>query len=577
MSSVCDLGTIRNIIRGVDEPPPHTLLCEIIDDAEHSKSKKVFVDIDTRNRCVVFGFENAATEEQLTKMVQWNPVSTNHGSSDISTCGQGMKYYEFRFRGEHTHWTKTENSKGQTIYRKSKLNSDVIYTSNRNPEVSENKFSEILNRNTHYVEESDEVIQSIETIFNNEEEKYPFKPKTIIVSKNITNTTLLDWLNAVDDKGNSINIDNLEKELINKYYAEIKDGLLTIHIKFPKDTEFRELGNKSNTDIIGSTLDHMNEHIIDIFYVENSFDKIKKDEYLIRINNVFFIIRKSGSSYIRTAIEINSDDYSNNMFHVFTFLQYTLPTPTKEEEKLLKNTIVGTSLEDYCGIYFKIGDKFIDGKPIPANITKRNLPGARFYRGILDMKTPSKTKMMLGLQGLKSNFNLGSMQNLELIIKQCCIIYNNFHKKFKDNLSDFRGVDPREYCEVKTSNQKSDKKDTAGIMYLRVVGKNFYKLGITRTSCVDRLLKKESPADIQSLKQEFPLEDIYDGGKQYLIYTSREFDACGSTEQKIKELIVQMDDVVTYDHKTGGDIREFFHCDSESTVNEIRNVMIASL
>ena len=43
MSSVCDLGTIRNIIRGVDQLPFHMLLSEVIDNAEHSLSTKIFI------------------------------------------------------------------------------------------------------------------------------------------------------------------------------------------------------------------------------------------------------------------------------------------------------------------------------------------------------------------------------------------------------------------------------------------------------------------------------------------------------------------------------------------------------
>jgi hypothetical protein len=577
-SSVCDLGTIKSIIRGINEPHPHALLCEMIDDAEHSNSSKVFIDINTHDKCVVFGFENAATEDQLTKMVQWNPVSTDHSTSHISTCGQGMKFYTFRFRGEQINATKTlDPTTGKYIYTTSKLNSHIIYKAAGDPDVSETKFSEILNRNTHYVERSDEIISSIANIFNDTDNKYPFKPYTVILSKNITNTTLLDWLTEVDDKGKHININNLEKEMINKYFAEIKNGSLTVYIKFPNDTTFRELGANAHVDIIGTTLDHIDEHIIDIFHIENDFDSLKKGEYVIRIHNVFFSIKKSGNTYYRSFVSIEKSNYSN-MFQAFSFTQYTFIKPTKDEEAIIKSSIVGTAMDDYCGIYLKIGNKFIDGKPISCGITKRNLPGAKFYRGILDMKTPEKTKMLLGIQGLKSNFNLSSMQQLDLVIKQCCIIYSNFYKKYPDYHSNFKMVDPRQYCEVKTTNEKTKKTSIPGYLYLRLIGKNFYKLGMTRDSNkMSRIFDKQTEADMNTLITSFPEEEIYRADKQYYEYLSPEFNAVNSSEQALKEYIIELSDVVMYDNKVGDGIREYFHCDSKDTLHDIRQFMINCL
>lgn len=580
MSSVSDLGTIRNTIRGVDEPPLHTLLCEMIDDAEHSNSRKVFLDINTRDKYVVFGFENAATGEQLNKIVEWNPVSQCHGSSKISTCGQGLKFYEFRFRGEHIHVSKTtDESTNKDIYRKSSLNSDLIYQAASNPDVSETEFSVILKKNTHYVEETDEIIQSMATIFSNDENKYPFTPKTVILSKKINNAKLLDWLNEIGEcnEDSSLktfpNIINLEKDLINKYFKEIKENNLKIYIKFPMDTEFKLLGDNSVTDVIGATLRHKDEHIIEIFHVERDFSQAKKGEYLIQVNDLFFKINKSGTSYTRKHVTIHNDELSN-MFHAFSFLQYT----NTEDESLLKKAINGSSLDEYCGIYLEIGDKFIDSRPITANITKRNLPGAKLYRGILKMRTPQKTKMMLGIQGLKSNFNLSSMQQLETIIKQSCIIYNNFYKKFPSNHNDFRSIDPKKYCVVETSNQKTKRTSTPGVMYVRVVGKNFYKLGMTKsTDRMERIFKKQAATEIEELRTAFNDEEIYEADKQYHIYLSPVFDKCGSTEQNLKEMIVQMEDVTSYDSRSGNDIREYFHCDNLETINEIIKYMIENL
>jgi len=565
MSSVCDLGTVRNIIRGVDEPSPHTLISEMIDDAEHSQSKKIFVDINTHNKTMTFGFENAATEEQLDKMVRWNPTSVIHNSSNISTCGQGLKYYEFRFRGEQIHATKSCN-----VYMKSTLNSDIIYNSAKSADVSERQFAEILHKKTSYVQTSDEIEPSLEHIFSNDDGKLPFNPKTLIISKHITNESLLEWLN--DDA----NIATLKKELINKYYEEIKCGSIIIYIKFPKDSEFSQLGHDCNTDVIGST-DKQNAHVTKIYYVEKDFDKFKKGEYVISINGRFIRIQKMGNSYARTLVDIA--DVSNLLLQ-FHFTQYTIRTPVTDNEKAFtaqfKECIVGTSLEDYCGIYLKIGDKFIDGKPIASGLTKRNLQGAKWYRGILELKNPEKTKMMLGLHGLKSEFNLSRMTSLEQIIKQCCIIYKNFCGGGDVPL--YSTVEPATYCVVKTSNDKTTRTSKPGHVYLRVIGTNFYKIGKTgKSNRTGRIFDKTPADEFKKIKESFPEENIFSTNRQYHIYLSPEFDKCSSTEQIVKEYIMNLQNVICYDQKIGDDTREYFHCDDMATVLEIQNVMIEAL
>ena len=57
MSAICQKGTIINIVgRGIDETPFHMALFEPIDDAEHSASKKVFVDINVHEKTILIGF-----------------------------------------------------------------------------------------------------------------------------------------------------------------------------------------------------------------------------------------------------------------------------------------------------------------------------------------------------------------------------------------------------------------------------------------------------------------------------------------------------------------------------------------
>lgn len=566
MSSICDLGTIRNIIRGVEAPSPHTLISEMIDDAEHSKSTQIFVDINTHDREVIFGFDKDATEDQLTKMVHWNPVSDIHSSNNISTCGQGLKYYEFRFRAKQIHATKTCDEYGKIMYMKSSIDSDTIYAHAISPDVSESQFSEILRKKTAYVQISDEIERSIESIFSNEDNIYPFTPKTIVMSKKITNEPLLDYLN--DD----LNIVNLEKELINKYYEEIKMNKLKIFIKLPKSGVFSELGITTTIDVIGSTKKDK-EHITHIYYVNNDIEanKLKKGEYIAAINGTFLSIRKQGNSYSRTSTVISESDMTH-MLLLCTFTQYT----NSEKDEDLKKAITSNSLEDYSGVYLKIGNKFIDGKPVPSSLTKRNLQGSKLYRGIIQLMNPKQTKMMLGIHGLKSDFNLSTMRMLEEIIKQCTIIYKNFCTKYKENepFPVYSTKNPLEYCEVKTTNQKSQKTTKPGHNYIRLIGKNFYKFGHTLQKNRENRIFGWSQDDIEKARKDFTEEEIYDYNKCYYVYLSPEFSHSASTEQRTKEFIMTLQDVTMYDQKIGDETREYFHCDNIETIEHIKQCMI---
>lgn len=578
MSSVCDLGTVRGIIRGVDHHPIHTLLSEMIDDAEHSESRKVFVDINTHDKRVTFGFENSATDDQINKMARWNPTSSIHNTSNISTCGQGMKHYGHRFRGKQIHATTYFDRKtNKHVYMKSSLETNKIYQAAMSGEISEHKFSEVLAQGTSYCDiDDDNLGEEIKKIFNNDDCAYPFNAKTVIVSKNITNEPLLDELSNDED------IVRIEKELINKYYEEIKTGKVVIYIKFP-GCEFRELGDSCNTDIIGST-NKQDEHITGLYYVETDFDKLKKGEYIININGTFFRNSKNGNSRVCTPIIISDDDMAKISLD-FDFIQYNIKTPITDEEKEgIKKCIVGTSLEDYCGVYLKMGDKFIDSKPIACTLTKRNLQGARLYRGILQLKNPEKTKMRLGIHGLKYEFNLSHMPSLEQIIKQCCIIYKKYcatKVSFGALQSSQSEINPETYCVVKTSNEKSQRTSKPGHNYLRAVGNNFYKFGFTGVSNrQNRIFDSLSDADYKKLKENFPEEEIFPQGKFYYEYLSSQFNCACSTEQKISEYImelVEFGDVITYDSKVGDGIREYFHCDNIETLNNIKKMMIDSL
>ena len=312
---------------------------------------------------------------------------------------------------------------------------------------------------------------------------------------------------------------------------------------------------------------------------KGDFAEIKKGDYIISINNTMFKIQKNGNSQSTTKIVVNNCDIHKLLLQfTFTQYQYTINPLTDEDNKNLKHSIVGTSLEDYSGIYLKIGEKFINGKPFTVKLVKRNLQGAKHYRGILNLENPKQTKLMLGIHGLKSAFNLSEMESLEFIIIQCCSIYKKFCKNHNNLPPAFGTIGPETYCIVKTSNEKSTRTAKPGHNYLRVVGKNFYKFGMTlESNRKHRIFDTCSSEEYEKLKNDFPDEDIFSPDKFYYEYISPAFNMCASTEQKVKEYIMQRQDVVCYDHKNGDDIREYFHCEDPDTLREIKLVMIGEV
>ena len=178
MSAICQKGTILNIVgRGIDETPFHMVLFEPIDDAEHSASKNVFVDINVHEKKITIGFENSATEEQVNNMVKWNQVSEIHNTNNLCTVGQGLKHYTYQSRGKVVnHSLNAEAGK----YYESSANTNEIYKEAVNRDGSESKFSEIFSKYTKYVDvkELDEMPPHIRNIFYNPDGQYPFSPKT---------------------------------------------------------------------------------------------------------------------------------------------------------------------------------------------------------------------------------------------------------------------------------------------------------------------------------------------------------------------------------------------------------------
>jgi hypothetical protein len=579
MSAVSEQGTIRNIIRGIDDVPFHLALFEIIDDAEHSKSKKVFIDMNFREKSIIVGFENPATSTNLDNIVRWSATQSIHQTNNLSTCGTGAKFYQYLLRGDHSHHSYFDEDEA-TKYIQSGTNSSRIYDSAREPSISEIEFSHILNRNTFFVKTEDETTPSISNIYTNKDSKYPFSPKTIFMTRNITNEHILylfmlDQTKLKDDDEITRvknNIDSLTKNINIKYFEEIKNGTLELFIKYPTSSEFTKIDAIDKYDVIGTTIKSfefvtlMYEVMKDILISDTR--TLKKGEYIMKIHDKFFYNKKNGNSKLRDELKIN-DETLKDLKYIFKYTQFQIPP---QYEKLIEKNMDGKSGEKYCGNYLKIGNKFINSCPIPTTITKRNLPGNKFNRGVLEVNDENAVyiKFKLQLHGLKAKFNLTDMPELEHFIKQCNIIYKNYISCDSDD----KETNPESYVIVKGSNEKTkkdEKSEKSGIIYILHVGDSFYKFGMAgKSNKSKRIFNYYTDDDLLKAKKDFPEETIFDKKDITFRYlSSYEFKNASTIEQMIKEFILDCDDVDTYDKKIGDDIREYFHCDNESILSDI--------
>ncbi len=568
MSVVVEKGTIRNAIRGIDEINFHIALFEPIDDRQHSNSHKVFVDLNVHEAAFTIGFENPANENQINNMVRWHTCQEIHTGDGMATAAQGLKIYENLARGEQYHGSYFVDENNVTKYIDSRANTGLIFNAARDPSVSETKFSEIINKNTVYAQTEEEVFPSIANIYKNTDSIYPFAPKTIILSKKITNERLLEHLKVQE------NINTLRKELRNKYFHEISSGDLELYIKFPFSSSFELLDTTNQGDTIGWTIGE-NRYITYILEVTTPFKTMNKTtsdqylsfskgDYILQIGTKYFVNKKNGNSTIRELVPLN-DSEKVNLKHLFNFHQYTIP---ENLVSLIQETnMVGTSMEIYSGVYLRMGGKFNNSKPMPSTLTTRNLYKSRHYRGVLEVASENAdyVKNKLQLNGLKAKFNLSDMSELEYNIKQATTLY----KKWAPCTLNDKDTNPEKYACVKTTNEKTKEKEKLQHLYIAAIGKNFYKLGIHTATTNNRIFDYIKDDIIDQNKKDFPNEEIFE--HPYInFHTLAPIKNACSVEQRIKELLLELDDVGTYDQKKNGNgIREYFHCEDAETMSQI--------
>jgi hypothetical protein len=558
MSSVVDQGAIRNVVRGIDETPFCETLFEIIDDRQHSASKKVFIDLNTREKKFIIGFENHATKDQINNMVKWHATQGIHNDSGLATAGLGLKYYEYLVRAEHTHATYNIVDEPKKPYITSKSNSTEIFNAARDTSLTELEFSQKNSENTKYADCSDEIIYSLSTIFKNEDNVFPFTPATVICSKDISNETLLNVINNSDEQ------EILRRELNNKYFHEIKSGDLQLFIKFPSSTKFYFFDITRNVDTIGSTIGE-NKFPTQLYEVKDT------GEIIVKINDAFYSIKKNGSSAIRQRIIPNPS--LETIIHLFTFDQYTIPKSF--EEIITNHGIIGKSMETYSGIYLRIGNHFINSHPMPSTLIARNLYGSKLYRGILSIAPDNaeNVKKKMRLNGLKSSCNLSDMKELEFIIKQVALLFKKYVNATEEEKSN-----PDSYVCVNSTNVKSKTKEKLGVIYILKVGPQLYKLGIAgKTNKSKRIFNYFSEAEYEKVKEDFKDATVYEKNKVFFVYLSScEIKNSCSLEQQTKEYFNELENVIAYNTKKGDDIREYFTCDSLESIEEIKNFIITN-
>ena len=547
MSVINDKGAIRSCLSGVGDLPIEMTLFEVIDNREHSNSKSVFIDFDVHNKKMVIGFSEPATFTQIENMVKWyNITDTHFDANKIATRASGIKLYEYTARGEYYHVSYDDNQ----TYFESYTNTSKIYDSAIDRDKSDRDFSETLYRETQFAREKDIVIQPFEEIIKNNNNFYPFPPKTIIFASKISSN---DFLTYISDKENQ---EVLVKKLRIKHYHEIFCDKIDLYIKFPNEN-FNKIGIDGYTDIIGNANNFLNKHNTNI-YISN--DNVIS--FYLEHNNKFYYIKKNGNSNLRKNLEDNDKiSLLKSRGCDFILEQYNTKCITTEEKK---KSIVGSSLEHYAGLYINIGGVFISSEKVKWNVTDRNLSGSKDYRCVLKVIS-NEAKSYIGLNGLKALFDLTTKPALHNVIKSLTDIYKKY-------INYGNPTDPDKYFTVDSTAQKSttDKK-LEGYFYICIIGENFYKLGMFTTR--NRIFDYNNDKKIDDLKKEFIEEIIYEKPTIILPILDK---ICNIKfkEQQVKCFINDSSHCITYD-AIGEDIREYFHCNKfyEFILPEIRKIL----
>ena len=526
-------GAVLSQLKGLKSISFHLSLFEVIDNRKHSNSKKVFVDFNKHNSKCIIGYSESATKEDIKNTVDWFSGDKSHNDKDnIATTGVGYKIFIFKMDGEWRSITKIDN-----LYYFTDINTSNIKKMLMDDTINQEVFSQGMDENTSSIKSNDEVYKTEENIFNNDNLEYPFTPNTIFYGKNIDMTKPFEEYKD----GNGYNFEDLIKRLRIKYYDEISNGL-ELYIKFP-DTSWKQITNDDSRDIIGTT-NKTNDLTIEIFINDDYYYG-----YIFRINKNLYKFSKNGNSTLREKI---NDNITTEPDYILTLFTNELPTND------IKNYIVGNSIEQkYSGMYISIGDSYINGEAVKWDIDKRNLYKSSKFRCVLKCNT-QESKKNLKTSGLKSEFDLTTMNNFHAVIHACCLI----HKKY-NNIDN--PTIPDEYVLVPGSNpnkKSKEGKSREGYFYVAMVGENFFKLGYCTNR--ERIWQYGNKGTITSCKKDFPRITIY-SDPSLVFLTLYKIKNVQQFEEEIKTVLIENHKkaiCTTYDKLKGDDIREYFYTKS---------------
>ena len=528
INPICSKGAVRSQIQSIESITIISSLFEVIDNRKHSNSKKVFIDIDIHNSICIIGYSESAKRVHINNTVKWFNSNNNQKIvNNIASKGIGLKFFEFKLLGK---WKHISFCKDNNEYFYTEINTIKINDVRDDDTVSDEKFETILKTQTDGIKSDDELKRSEEDIFKNVDSKYPFKPNTIFLCKKMNITNSFD---IYKNKKGGYDFENILKRLRIKYYNEIVNGL-ELFIKLPGYTEFKEIKTNDSIDIIGTT-NKSDELEIDFF-----IDKNSHLGYTFRIREKSYKFGKNGSSKRREKIENITKSPDFRLTHFINNINKTN----------IKKYIIGKSIEKlYTGMYIDIGNTFINDEATNWNIDNRNMPGSSNYRCVLKCIS-EESKSELKTWGLKSLFDLSTMTSLHEVCKHFTNIYKGYINKNKPN-------NPDDYVVVtSTSNKQRDKnKNLSGYFYVTNVGKNFYKFGISSTH--KRIWEHGYNKTIKKCKTDFLDIIIYEKPITVILPLTK-IENVNVLEQEIKCFINNNSQCITYDNKTGDDIREIF-------------------
>jgi len=524
-------GAIRSQLTGIESCPIVDILYEIIDDRKHSNSNKMFIDINIHDKVCVVGYENDTTMVNINNLAKWYNTNDEQKSiNNIASKGIGQKFFICKLSGKWKHITYNDNDE---VYYISEVNTHDIQTA-LIEDVSEIEFDEIYRRSTSIAKEEDEVVSSINDIFNNIHDKYPFKPKTIFINQKLKDTKILNEYKVEE----TYNFDDMIKRLKIKYYKEISEGL-ELYIKLPGYTKFTIVEN-NNIDVIGYTDEKKNELKIDIFINADCLYN-----YFFKIDENLYEFRKNGNSVLRQKYKNDDETITPD----FSLLQYNIDDMSKEDRN---KSIVGKSEEACSGLYIEIGGTFISDRPVEWNVTNRNLFGSKKYRSVLRCVSPN-SKFHLTLNGLKSQFNLKTMGELHNFIKCLTDVYKTYNKNPSPNSDEYVLIKP-------TASKNSVEKQLEGYFYIVELGYNFFKLGFSTNQ--SRIFDYTGEQEKTKNGEDFPHVDFHKNPCCRYVSLCK-IKKIKLFEEKIKSVINESSICTTYECRNSpADIREYFMCDS---------------